>query len=145
MTKPIYPCLWFNNEAEQAAEYYCSIFKDSKILSRSPIVVMFELNGSKFMALNGGPKFKFDEAISFVINCETQTEIDYHWDALLAGGEESMCGWLKDKFGISWQIVPPVLGQMLTDKDKTKAGRVMHAMMQMKKIIIADLKKAYNN
>ena len=107
------------------------------------MVVIWELNGTRFMGLNGGPNFKFNEAISFVVDCDTQEEIDYYWSKLTEGGEEGNCGWLKDKFGLSWQIVPPVLVELLSDKDPVKAGRVMQAMMQMKKIIIADLKKAH--
>ena len=106
---------------------------------------VFELDGQQFYAFDAGPQFKFTEAISFFVNCETQEEIDHFWNKLTAnGGQESMCGWLKDKFGISWQIVPPVLGKMLSDKDKARSGRVMQAMMGMKKLIIADLEKAYN-
>ena len=153
----ITPFLWFDNQAEEAMNLYLSIFKNSKPLSiarygaggpgpaGSVMTASFELDGQQFVALNGGPIFKFTEAVSFVINCETQEEVDMYWDKLTAdGGQESMCGWLKDKFGISWQIVPPILPKMLTDKDKAKAGRAMQAMMGMKKIIIADLEKAYN-
>jgi len=153
----ITPFLWFDGKAEEAIKLYTSVFKNSNIKNinywgkGSPFPenqVMtgeFELDGQKFYAFDAGPLFKFTEAISFYVNCETQEEIDHFWNKLTSdGGQESMCGWLKDKFGVSWQIVPPVLGQMLTDKDKAKAGRVMQAMMQMKKIIIADLKKAYN-
>ena len=148
--------LWFDNQAEEAANFYVSVFKNSKVKQITHyageefpekkgqvMTVSFELNGQEFTALNGGPQFKFTEAISMFVNCETQEEIDHFWNKLTSGGgEESMCGWLKDKFGLSWQIVPPVLGELLGDKDKTKAGRVMQAMMKMKKIIIADLKKA---
>src|SRR6478672_5404256 len=112
MVNPLYPCLWYNGDAGEAARFYCSIFKNSKITADTPMVVNFEINGRKFMGLNGGPHFKFNEAVSFVIDCADQVEVDYYWDALLAdGGEVSMCGWLKDKFGMSWQVVPVMLGQ----------------------------------
>ena len=141
MTKQIFPCLWFDGQAKAAAAFYCSVFKDSKITSESPLVVTFELNGSKFMGLNGGPQFKFDEAVSFVVNCDTQAEIDYYWDKLTAdGGQESMCGWLKDKFGVSWQIVPSILAELMSDP--IKAERIMKAFMNMKKLDIEVLKNA---
>ena len=140
MNNQIYPCLWFDGQAKAAADFYCSVFKNSKILSESPLVTMFELNGNKFMGLNGGPKFKFDEAISFVVNCDTQNEIDYYWNKLTEGGEESMCGWLKDKFGISWQIVPAILGQLMSDP--SRAERVINAFMKMRKFDIETLKNA---
>lgn len=140
MTKQIYSCLWFDGQAKEAADFYCSIFKDSKITAENPIVVTFEINGTKFMALNGGPQFKFDEAVSFVVDCETQEEIDYYWDKLTEGGVESMCGWLKDKFGVSWQIVPSILGKLMSDPEK--GGRVIQAFMKMKKFDIAALKNA---
>jgi predicted 3-demethylubiquinone-9 3-methyltransferase (glyoxalase superfamily) len=151
----ITPFLWFDNQAEEAMNLYTSIFKNSKPLSISrygegtpgvPGSVMtasFELDGQRFVALNGGPMFKFTEAVSFVINCETQEEVDMYWNKLTAeGGQESMCGWLKDKFGLSWQVVPGILMKLIQDKDAAKAQRVMGAMMKMKKIIIADLQKA---
>lgn len=112
MTHPIYPCLWFDGQAKAAADYYCSIFADSQITSENPIVVNFELNGSKFMALNGGPHYKFSPANSYVIECETQAEIDHYWDMLGHGGTHSKCGWLDDKFGVSWQVVPKILGNL---------------------------------
>jgi predicted 3-demethylubiquinone-9 3-methyltransferase (glyoxalase superfamily) len=141
MKKPIYPCLWFDGQAKAAAEFYCSVFKDSKILSESPMVVNFELNGSKFMGLNGGPHFKFNEATSFVVNCEDQAEIDYYWEKLTAdGGQESMCGWLKDKFGLSWQIIPANLGELMSKP--TNAERVTKAFMNMRKLDIAVLQNA---
>ena len=151
----ITPFLWFNDQAEEAMNFYTSIFKNSKISSVSrygeggpgqPGSVMtatFELDGQEFMALNGGPLFTFTEAISFFVNCETQAEVDELWEKLTEGGEESQCGWLKDKFGLSWQIVPSVLGELLNDPDAEKAGRVMNAMLQMKKIDIAGLRAAY--
>jgi predicted 3-demethylubiquinone-9 3-methyltransferase (glyoxalase superfamily) len=158
----ITPFLWFDGQAEDAAKFYASLFKDSKIgrvlrygeetakvsesgqAVGSVLTIEFEIGGQQFVALNGGPQFKFNESISFVINCETQEEVDYFWEKLTAnGGEESACGWLKDKFGVSWQITPTVLIDMLHDKDAEKAERVMHAMLQMKKIDIAKLKTAY--
>jgi len=141
MTKPIYPCLWFDGNAKAAAEFYCTVFKQAKITQDTPMVVMFELNGSKFMGLNGGPKFKFTEAVSFVVSCDSQEEIDHYWNKLTAdGGEESMCGWLKDKFGVSWQIVPSMIGQWMSDPEK--AQRIMPVLMQMRKLDIDKLKNA---
>lgn len=140
MTNPIYPCLWFDGQAEAAATFYCSVFKNSKILSKSPMVVMFELNGAKVMGLNGGPEFKFNEAVSFVVNCDTQEEIDYYWNKLTEGGKESMCGWLVDRFGLSWQVVPTILGELMSDPTKTE--RVIHAFMKMRKFDIEALKNA---
>src|SRR5467141_4961019 len=146
----ITPCLWFNNQAEEAAKFYSSIFKNSKIgnMTRygeagakvsgrpkgSVTTVAFEIEGQECVALNGGPHFTFSEAISFMVKCETQKEIDEMWDKLSQGGEKGQCGWLKDKYGLSWQIVPTVLGEMLNDKDAEKSKRVMHAMLQMHKI-----------
>ncbi len=140
MNNQIHPCLWFDNQAQEAAKFYCSIFKNSKITADTPIVVNFELNGKKFMGLNGGPMFKFTEAVSFVVDCDTQEEIDYYWDALTKGGNESQCGWLKDKYGVSWQIVPSILGKLMSDPEK--AGRVMQAFLKMKKFDIEKLKAA---
>ena len=140
MISPIFPSLWFDGQSHTAAEYYCGIFPNSKILSSNPMAVVFELNGTKFMGLNGGPEFKFNEAISFVVSCETQDEIDRYWSKLSDGGEEGKCGWLKDKFGISWQIVPSILGKLMNDSEK--APRVMYAFMQMKKLDIDKLLKA---
>jgi predicted 3-demethylubiquinone-9 3-methyltransferase (glyoxalase superfamily) len=141
MNNQIFPCLWFDGNAGDAASFYCSVFKNSKITQNTPVVVMFELNGQKFMGLNGGPKFKFDEAISFVVNCDTQDEIDYYWEKLTSnGGEESMCGWLKDKYGVSWQIVPSMIGSLM--KDPEKAQRVMKVIMEMRKLDIEKLKNA---
>jgi predicted 3-demethylubiquinone-9 3-methyltransferase (glyoxalase superfamily) len=137
MTKEIYPCLWFDGQAKAAADYYCTIFPDAKITSENPIVVMFELKGNTFMALNGGPNFKFNEAVSFVVNCDTQEEIDHYWNAFTKEGEESMCGWCKDKFGVSWQIVPSILGKLMSDPEKGQ--RVMQAFMKMKKFNIQAL------
>ena len=155
----ITPCLWFDSQAEEAAKFYASIFKDSRILGTtwydeaaakaagrpvgSVLTVEFELEGQKFTALNGGPVFEFTEAISFVVNCETQAEVDHFWDTLSSGGQEVQCGWVKDRFGVSWQIVPTILPEMLQDKDPEKAKRVMAAMLQMKKLSIGGLKQAY--
>lgn len=140
MTKQIYPCLWFDGQAGEAAIFYCSVFKNSKILFDTPMVVTFEINGTKFMGLNGGPHFKINEAVSFVVDCETQEEIDYYWEKLTEGGEENMCGWLKDKYGVSWQIVPEILGSLMSDPDKAPA--VTKAFMQMKKFDIEKLLNA---
>lgn len=151
----ITPFLWFDNNAEEAANFYVSIFKNSKILNftrngdagpgpkGAVMIAEFQLDGQKFVALNGGPHFKFTEAISLVVNCETQQEVDEFWEKLSAGGSEGQCGWLKDKYGLSWQIVPTVLTELAKDKDAQKANRVMQAMLQMKKIDIAALKQAY--
>lgn len=137
----IYPCLWFDQNAHEAVAYYQSIFKDCKILNQTPFVVIFELHGKKMMALNGGPEFKFNEAVSLVISCQTQEEIDYYWEKLTqAGGEGGKCGWLKDKYGFSWQVVPAMLGKWMSDPNK--APKVMYAFMQMKKFDIAALEKA---
>ena len=151
----VIPFLWYDGKAEEAINLYTSVFKNSKIINitywgeGSPFPKnqvmngVFEIDSQRFYAFDAGPQFKFTEAISFFVNCDTQEEIDHYWNRLTAdGGQESMCGWLKDKFGVSWQIVPPILGQLLADKDKAKSGRVMQAMMQMRKIIIADLEKA---
>jgi len=151
----ITPFLWFDGQAEEAANFYVSIFKNSKIVSLARygkagpgpeggvMTAEFQIDGQKFMALNGGPLFKFTEAVSFVINCETQQEVDEYWEKLSAGGEESMCGWLKDKYGLSWQVVPTILGQLMRDKDAEKSKRVTQAMLQMVKIDIEGLKRAY--
>lgn len=140
MKNPIYPCLWFDGQAKEAAEFYCSVFPNSRILSESEMVVTFDLNGRKFMGLNGGPKFTFDEAISFVVDCETQEEIDYYWEKLTDGGEEVQCGWLKDRFGVSWQIVPIILQELMSDPGR--APRVVDAFMKMVKFDIEALKRA---
>ena len=154
----INPCLWFDTEAEEAARFYCSIFKNSKVgtISRygsegkeihgkeagSVMAVEFELDGERFAALNGGPQFKFDEAISFQIACENQKEVDYFWSKLTEGGKEIACGWLKDKFGLSWQIIPTALPRLLGDRDREKSQRVMQAMLSMKKIEVDALERA---
>lgn len=139
----ITPFLWFDGQAGEAAKFYTSVFKNSKIISISPMSATFQLAGQKFFALNGGPQFKFTEAISFFVSCETQKEIDYFWEKLSAGGKKSRCGWLKDKFGVSWQVVPPILGDMLNDEDNEKSNRVMQAMLKMDKLDIKKLKQAY--
>lgn len=155
----ITPCLWFNDRAEEAAHFYTSIFPNSTIGKTSRydeasaavsgqkagtvLTTEFMLNGQNFMALNGGPLFTFSEAISFVIDCENQDEVDHYWNALTEGGAESQCGWLKDKFGMSWQIVPKELGVLLSDPDPKKSGAVMKAMLEMKKIEVQGLKDAY--
>jgi len=152
----ISPFLWFDSQAEEAANFYVSIFPNSKIgkISRygeagpgpkgSVIVVEFELDGQRILALNGGPQFKFTEAISLSVDCKSQEEVDRYWQKLTSGGgSEGPCGWLKDRYGLSWQINPAILGQLLADPDPQKSRRVMEAMLKMKKIVIADLKKAY--
>ena len=141
MKHEIYPCLWFDGQAQEAAKFYCGVFKDSKITADNQMVVIFELNGKKFMGLNAGPQFKFNEAVSFVVDCDTQEEIDHYWSKLTAnGGSEGNCGWLKDRFGVSWQIVPTVLPKLLSDP--SKAQRVMQAYMKMKKFDIKGLENA---
>src|SRR5215471_8311937 len=151
----ITPFLWFDDKAEEATHFYVSLFKNSKINSVSRygdagpgpkgkvMTVAFQLNGQQFTALNGGPLFKFTEAISLMVNCETQQEVDELWEKLSAGGEKSRCGWLKDKYGLSWQIIPTALGKLMSDPDREKAGRVMQAMLQMDKIDIKRLEQAY--
>ena len=148
------PCLWFDTQGEDAARFYCSVFPNSRILNvthygpdtprpeGTVMTVDFELGGQKFLALNGGPEFKFSEAISFQVSCETQDEVDMFWSKLSEGGEEGPCGWLKDRFGLSWQIVPTALPRLLGDPDQEKAQRVMAAMLKMRKIDIAELERA---
>ena len=158
--KSLMPCLWFDTQAEAAADHYVSIFPKSKLgkITRygkegkeihgkpagSVLTVEFEIEGVKFLALNGGPQFKFDEAVSFQVLCETQADIDYFWSKLAEGGEEGPCGWLKDKFGLSWQVVPTVLPEMLQDPNAGRADRAMKAMLQMRKLDIAALQRAQN-
>jgi predicted 3-demethylubiquinone-9 3-methyltransferase (glyoxalase superfamily) len=155
----IIPCLWFDTQAEEAANFYVSIFENSRIVrvhryveagqeihgkeAGSVQTVEFELDGQSFTALNGGPQFKFNEAISLEVTCETQQEIDFYWEALTQGGEEVACGWLKDRYGLSWQITPAVLGEMLSDPDEKKVERVMNAFLKMKKLDIAAIERAY--
>jgi predicted 3-demethylubiquinone-9 3-methyltransferase (glyoxalase superfamily) len=159
VTQRIGVCLWFDDDAEEAVKFYTSIFKNARTgdvlrydeesakASGRPVgsvlTVEFELDGQQFLALNGGPEFKFTEAMSLIVNCDTQEEVDHYWSRLSAGGEEVQCGWLKDRFGVAWQITPVVLTEMLKDKDPARAKRVMAAMLKMKKIDIAGLKKAY--
>lgn len=150
----ITPFLWFDTQAREAAKFYTSVFKDSKINSPQTFddtpsgtidIITIELFGQEFTLMSAGPTFKINEAISFVIDCVDQEEVDYYWEKLTAdGGEESQCGWLKDKFGVSWQVLPRALNELASDPDKAKAGRVVQAMLQMKKIIVADLQKAYD-
>ena len=149
--KKITPFLWFDTQAEEAMNFYVSVFKNSRVLDITPgpngiaQSVNFELEGQEFIGLNAGPQFKFNEAISLLVNCETQAEVDELWNTLTAdGGEESMCGWLKDKYGLSWQIIPTALGELLNDPNPEKAGRVMQAMLKMNKIDIQTLQQAYN-
>jgi predicted 3-demethylubiquinone-9 3-methyltransferase (glyoxalase superfamily) len=157
----ITPCLWFDHQAEEAARFYTALFHNAKILTISRygeagyeihgkpagtvLTVAFELEGQAFTALNGGPEFKFNEAISFQINCETQEEIDYYWEKLSEGGDEKaqQCGWLKDRYGVSWQVVPTILSELLSDSEYEKSERVMTALLQMKKIDIEELRRAH--
>lgn len=159
-TNRISPCLWFDNQAEEAANFYTSIFKNSKInrMSRyteagkevhgqepgTVLTVEFELDGQKFTALNGGPVFKFNEAVSLMIDCDNQDQIDYYWEKLTPGGDPKaqQCGWLKDKYGVSWQVVPKILGELMASSDEAMAGRVMEAMLPMKKLDVAELENA---
>jgi predicted 3-demethylubiquinone-9 3-methyltransferase (glyoxalase superfamily) len=148
--KKITPFLWFDTQAEEAMNFYISIFKNSKVLGVTPgpdgraMSVNFELDGQEFIGLNAGPQFKFNESISFLVDCQTQAEVDVLWEKLTAdGGEESRCGWLKDKYGLSWQIIPRALGEMLSDPDREKAGRAMQAMLQMNKIDVEEMRRAF--
>jgi predicted 3-demethylubiquinone-9 3-methyltransferase (glyoxalase superfamily) len=155
--KKIIPNLWFDTEAEEAANFYTSIFDDSRIVNvlhygeAGPrpagmvVTVTFELKGQRFTAINGGPEFKFNEAVSFLVECESQVEVDGYWAKLSDGGEEGPCGWLKDRFGVSWQVIPTILDEMLQDDDSERANRVMAAMLQMGKIDVAGLEAAYND
>jgi predicted 3-demethylubiquinone-9 3-methyltransferase (glyoxalase superfamily) len=140
----ITPFLWYENQALEAAKFYCTIFKNAKILNSSPMVVTFELEGQRLMALNGGPQFKFTEAFSLFVDCDTQEEVDELWEKLSAGGAKSQCGWLKDKYGLSWQVIPSILMELLGDPDPAKSARVMQAMLKMSKIEIKLLLEAYN-
>ena len=157
-SQKITPFLWFNNNAEEAVRFYTLIFKKSKVLKvaryheagenaagrpkGSVMTIEFDLEGQRFIALNGGPHFKFNEAVSFVVNCKTQAELDRYWKKLTAGGKQVQCGWLKDKYGVSWQIVPTILGKLLSNKDSAKSERVMQALLKMKKLIIKRLQAA---
>ena len=149
--------LWFDGNAEEAAEFYCSVFKNSRVISKAHytesapgetgtvMTVEWELDGQRFVGINGGPQFKFSEAISLQIDCETQEEIDYYWDRLTDGGEESVCGWLKDRFGLSWQVTPTGMDEIFSDPDPERANRAMAAMLKMKKLDIAVLRAAADN
>jgi predicted 3-demethylubiquinone-9 3-methyltransferase (glyoxalase superfamily) len=151
----ITPCLWFDGQAEEAAHFYVSIFKKSKVgkvtyygeggpLPKGTVLtVKFKLNGQEFLALNGGPQFKFTEAISFIVNCKTQREVDRLWKKLCDGGQEVQCGWLRDKYGVSWQIVPTIVGKLIGNSDPVRSQRVMQALLKMKKLDIKELKRAY--
>jgi predicted 3-demethylubiquinone-9 3-methyltransferase (glyoxalase superfamily) len=140
MNNEIFPCLWFDGQAKAAADFYCSVFKNSRILDESPMVVTFELNEHKFMSINDNNQFKFNDSISFVVNCQTQEEIDYYWEKLTDGGEESMCGWLKDKFGVSWQIVPSNIVEPMSDL--SRAEPIMKPVFNMRKLDIETLNNA---
>jgi predicted 3-demethylubiquinone-9 3-methyltransferase (glyoxalase superfamily) len=154
-SQKVTPCLWFDNQAEEAVHFYISVFKNSNVLSvarygeagpgpvGTVITMTFQLDGQKFMALNGGPSFTFSPAISLMVNCETQQEVDALWEQLSSGGKTNRCGWLQDKYGLSWQIVPAVLGELMQDQDTVKSQRVMKAMLQMEKLDIARLQQAY--
>jgi predicted 3-demethylubiquinone-9 3-methyltransferase (glyoxalase superfamily) len=154
MQQKIIPNLWFDTEAEEAADFYTSLFKNSRVVGKTHypedapreagmvMTVDWELDGQRFVGINGGPEFKFDEAVSFQITCEDQDEVDYYWDALTAGGEEGPCGWVKDKFGLSWQVVPKGMDELFADPDKTRAQRAMQAMLQMRKLDIETLQRA---
>jgi len=141
----ISPFLWFEGNMQEAVNFYASVFEDARIVSMNPAMATFELLGQRFLALNAHPHHKFNDAISFFIDCGSQDEVDYYWEKLSAGGGEQQCGWLKDRFGLSWQVIPSALGRYLMDKDRDKANRVMQAMLKMKKIVIADLDAAYNS
>jgi predicted 3-demethylubiquinone-9 3-methyltransferase (glyoxalase superfamily) len=155
MAQRITPFLWFNGQAEEAASFYISVFKNSKVLHTARygeagpgrkgtvMTIQFQLDGQEFIALNAGTPYQFNEAISLTVDCKNQQEIDHYWEKLSAGGEQRPCGWLKDKFGVSWQVNPTILGEMHRDADPDKAARTMKAMLQMKKIVIADLERAY--
>jgi predicted 3-demethylubiquinone-9 3-methyltransferase (glyoxalase superfamily) len=154
MQQKIVPNLWFDTEAEEAAEFYVGVFESSRIVNVTPyteagprdagmvMTVEFELDGQRFIGINGGPEFSFDEAVSFAIECETQEEVDYYWDKLTEGGEESQCGWLKDRYGLSWQVVPTGMEELFADPDKGRAERAMKAMLGMRKLDIAALQRA---
>jgi predicted 3-demethylubiquinone-9 3-methyltransferase (glyoxalase superfamily) len=155
MQQKIIPNLWFDTEAEEAADFYTSVFKDSRVVTKTHytegapreagmvMTVEWELNGQRFVGINGGPQFKFDEAVSFQINCEDQDEVDYYWEKLIeGGGSEGQCGWLKDKFGLSWQVVPTGMEEVFADPDPERAERAMKAMLQMRKLDVAELRRA---
>ncbi|HEY9530132.1 MAG TPA: VOC family protein [Burkholderiales bacterium] len=155
MKQKITPFLWFDDNAEEAAKFYVSVFRNSKIVTTARygdagpgpkggvMTVVLELDGQQFIALNGGPHFRFTEAVSFTIDCKDQAEVDYYWEKLSAGGQQQPCGWLKDRFGLPWQVIPSALGEMMSDPDRAKSNRVMAAMLKMKKMDIAALRRAY--
>jgi predicted 3-demethylubiquinone-9 3-methyltransferase (glyoxalase superfamily) len=138
------PFLWFEGNMQEAVKFYVSVFKDARVVSMNPTMATFELLGQEFLALNAHPHDRFNDAISFFIKCDTQDEVDYYWERLGDGGGEQQCGWVRDRFGLRWQVIPNALGRFLMDKDRDKANRVMQAMLKMKKIVIADLEAAYN-
>ena len=143
-TSKISPFLWFDSNAHEAIQFYCSIFKNSHIIDLNPMVSTFVLEGQRLMALNGGPVFSFTPAISLYVNCEDQVEVDILWGKLSEGGEIMQCGWVKDRFGLCWQVIPKALGELMSDPDPEKSGRVMQAMLRMKKIEVEELRKAHN-
>ena len=155
MTRPIAPCLWFDGNAEEAVDYYVSVFEDSRVLhvdrfsdvgpdpDAPAVFIEFQINGQPFQAVNGGPQFPFTEAVSFAIGCADQAEVDYSWNTLTQGGEPGQCGWLEDRYGVSWQVVPRVHTDLLRDADRQRAGRVMRRMLQMTKLDVAELQAAY--
>lgn len=143
MARKVRPFLWFNDKAQEAATFYVSVFENSKIVSSGDNMAVFELNDEQIIAFNGGPHFTFTPAISLFVDCQTQEEVDEYWEKLSEGGEKGRCGWLTDKYGLSWQIVPSILGDLLDDEDPAKSERVMNAMLQMTKLDIAELKRAY--
>ena len=141
----ITPFLWFDHNAQEAMTFYCAIFPDTKVISSNPMGVEFELQGQRFMGLNGGPKYKFTDAVSLFVSVETQAEIDEYWDKLLAGGgQPTMCGWLRDKYGLAWQVIPTVLPKLIGDPDRAKGQRAIEAMLKMQKIDIAELQRAHD-
>ena len=143
--KKITPFLWFDNNAKEASDFYVSVFKNSKITDTNPMMTSFTLDGQDFIALNGGPMFKFTEGVSFFVNCENQEEVDYYWEKLSADPASEQCGWLKDKYGLSWQIVPKQLGEFIGNPDRAKADKAMQAMLKMKKIDVSKLAEAFNS
>ncbi len=142
----ITPCLWFDHQGKEAAEFYCGLFPDSRLISHSSLITEFQLCGQQFMALNGGPRFQFNEALSFFVSCKDQEEIDHYWYGLTAdGGEESMCGWLKDKYGLSWQIVPEQFGEMMKNGADSQKKKLMDKTLTMRRLVLSDLEKAFNS
>ncbi|MGB3181032.1 MAG: VOC family protein [Cyclobacteriaceae bacterium] len=145
-SQKITPYLWYDHQAKEAADFYCSLFPDAKIISASDMIVEYELAGTQFIGLNGGPKFTFTEAVSFLITCRDQEEVDHYWYGLTAkGGEESMCGWLRDRYGLSWQVVPERFLELMKTGDPDRTRKVLDALMNMQRIVISDLENAYNS